>query len=306
MSIGLGDVFKKICGDIRKYGDHVVVDGNKVDLKDNKTLDLSDENNLTLEFADDGKPRAKIGNISILPCGAISAPASGDAPKTENNRLQDDLGYIFTRTDLLEPQTALLNLGPQHERIIKIFRPELSASYPKDIAFLVTSATVIRFEDELLSEHRVTHLRGRLKSTGQRACMIYNLFRASILQNEVIPYLEQTRRRHRQKPDEGKVEFLDYWDSILVKGYPSAYFIKMQDRYADFSREIKWRIEDGVSSVRVFSRGVSRNEKTKRWCKEYCEENDLCYEIGSEYPLGFTPALKVLIFKRKPRTRGKD
>ena len=167
-----------------------------------------------------------------------------------------------------------------------------------DLGALLSASTLIKFEDRKENIELYKKLRQKFHiGYFHRGSMIYNLFRSEILKFEVLNHLNKLKMMYRNKPDEIKVHFLLYWDSIINEGYPTAYFVSGLETKQMFQDEITKRLNKGAKFVRVYSRTENRNKNTAEWCREFAKENKcLCVKL-KKYQLGFTPAFKVKISK---------
>lgn len=230
---------------------------------------------------------------------AASAELQASGSTTPNECLLDELGTVFTRSDVLESQVELLNMLDQHRSIIRRLRKILQAHRRDDIIGLVTSASIIRREDELANKARISYLRGRLSSTcGTRGSMIYNLFRSGILENEIVTAVSNVDGDTLIRDAEGvATPFLEYWDSVLIKGYPSAYFVKFGDSESEILAEVTERLnQSNIAEVRIFSRSSPRNKVVRACCE--LGKNDLEVVDIAKYKLGHDNAITATV--RRP------
>jgi hypothetical protein len=280
--------------DNRKY---IQLGDKSIQVNDKGVLDLREQEVKVVGDKDGGTPRFFLPDGSELTAHTEPHPrllASGSS--TPNQSMLDDLGKVFTRADLLEPQVALLNLYDHHAKIIGRLRRILQSRRRDDIIGLVTSASIIRLEDERVKKQRISNLRTRLTAVcGSRGSMIYNLFRSKILELEVIPGLSRDDMVMTLPSTDGEEQpFLDYWDSALIKGYPSAYFVKATDTAKEILSETTWRLDSPhVNEVRIFSRKTSRNKKTLDYCKSLA--SNLRIVNCAEYQLGHHAAITVVV-----------
>lgn len=201
---------------------------------------------------------------------------------------------IFTRADIGSTQLEILKATK--DELIKKLAPVLrNYQAGNDLGALLAAIAMVRVEDAKkdreLSVKLHTNFGYAYKSRG---AMIYNLLRSEILAEEVIKHLEKLSKIY--KSPEVSEQFLFYWDSILNTGYPTAYFVRHEDSAKNLALELDRRFKNGAKMVRVFSRTKTRNKDVREWCQDYCTERKLRMSKGKEYPLGFSPAVKINIY----------
>lgn len=240
------------------------------------------EGTLPLSISDPqmGPLRPQIGNVILegLPESARERTVSLDVQQK-----------IFTRRDIAEPEIQCLYQMREHEKIIRAFQPLLAKERPADLGALTAAATLIRLEDRNRNQtaYEIFHAQLCQRFT-RRGAMIYNLFRSKILEREIMPDLLEV--------PENYVANLEKWDTYLMKGYPTAWFVSSNARENELVAELDWRFAESIASVRVFARTEKRNKRVLGQCERYAVAKELRRRT-KRYMLGCTPALTVRLFK---------
>lgn len=219
--------------------------------------------------------------------------------KQDNIKSLDVDKKVFTRTDIGNAQITLFDIDRKHESIIKKLKPLLrNHQGGKDLGALLASSSVIKVEDKREDMDLNLQLHeGLNRAFGSRGAMIYNLFRSDILQHEILNHVNKLVRAYKNVSDQ-RIHFQVYWDSIISRGYPSAYFMKHNDSKDNLFKELSWRHNGDCVAVFVFSRKADRNQDTLTWCKEFALSHKFECKVVKRYQLGFTPAIKIRIRKR--------
>jgi hypothetical protein len=162
----------------------------------------------------------------------------------------------------------------------------------------VAASAIVRVEDTM-DDHDLcvrlhTNYRGAYKVRG---AMIYNLLRSDILETEVLKHLQKLAKVF--KSADLVKQFTLYWDSIIPRGYPTAYFAKASDSCEDLSGELNWRFSQDEKFVRVFSRSSLRNKNVIDWCADYCRGRGFRSSRCKNYKLGFSEAIRITIYNKK-------
>ena len=229
----------------------------------------------------------------LLPDGTkVTRPS---LKSTDNVRYLSAEQRVFTRADLSPIQIPFLSINDRHENVIKILKPYLE-NYRGglDLGSLLIASTVIRLEDsgckdyETLSQY---HL--RLGDHPRVGHMIYNFFRSGVLERDIIPYLHGLMKNYSSH-DQIRQNFLIHWNSIIDKGYPTAYFVKQVDGIVSVQTELQWRFDMGVKQVEVYSRSKDRNKSVIGWLDSLKSIMFFEYSVQT-YALGATPAVTLNI-----------
>ena len=217
--------------------------------------------------------------------------------KSQNVNMLDKDQKVFTRSDISETQLALLNTDCEHERIIKKLKPILQAAgHSKDMGALLSASAIIENEDKKEDYKLCKLLHQRFNTCyGKRGAMIYNLFRSDILRIEVLGHLNNLSNIYDKDKKVVAMHFLIYWDSILDIGYPTACFVKEEDRKTNINKEIRWRFKKGAKRIYIYSRTKHRNTNILKWCKEIAADGGYSCKAFKPYQLGFTPAIKIRV-----------
>jgi len=218
--------------------------------------------------------------------------------KEENIKMLDIEEKVFTRSDIGGAQLNILSVEKDQEIILKTLKPILQLhKNGVDLGALLSAISIIKIEDKRENHELYTKLHSNYSTCyKKRGAMIYNLLRSNILQSEILVHLNKLKEVYGN-PEDVKMHFLIYWDSILETGYPTACFVKEEDCEETLHKEIKWRLEKEINRIYVYSRTINRNKNTEKWCRSVAKsENCHCNKIR-EYVLGFTPAIKFRITK---------
>ena len=259
-----------------RIGDETV----HADQSKNKLVSIEGPLPLGISDPEMGPPRPQIDHVILE-----GLPGSA----SERVCFLDNGKKLFTRSDIAEREIQFLQQMREHEKIVQSIRPLLGKERVSDLGALIVAATLVRIEDRADPDPSVyAHFHDQLcERYGRRGTMVYNLLRAGILQKEIIPSLLAAPTDY--------VEALEKWDSYLMKGYPSAWFVQSHSTEKQFSVELDWRFAEKVRLVRVFSRTEKRNAKAKATCRKYAEGHGLRYRT-ERYQLGCTPAMVVRLF----------
>src|SRR3989338_120237 len=220
--------------------------------------------------------------------------------KTDNIKRLDIQGRVFTRSDIADSQLEYLKIDKGYEAIIKRLKPVLSTpTHMADLGALVSSSAIIKIEDNEQNVGQAKDLHTKLAiGYRRRGLMIYNLFRSTILQVEVLNFLNGLKKKYKNNYEEIKPIFLPYWDSILEEGYPTAYFVTGEDNREKVYSEIIKRFNKGIKCVRIYSRTNKRNKDTEQWCRKFASDYKCNCNKVREYKLGSTPAMKFRIITK--------
>lgn len=244
--------------------------------------------------------RNKKGELSFFKDGTELKSVYGK-DKKENVKLLDKQKDVYSRADISDAQLEFLSVEKRHEIIISKFKPILE-DYRMgwDMASLLVASTIIKLEESPQKNKNMVmrYNKDLNESYGNIGRMIYNLFRSGVLEKEILPYLEDLKRRYDK---EGKSKFLSYWYGIIKEGYPTAYFMTYDDMFNPINliKGLNWRFDRGSDYVEVYSRGKVRNQKTIELCEKYCVENQqFKFKVSKPYQLGYTTAITVTIERR--------
>lgn len=252
------------------------------------------ETSIPLVKGEDGLYRPKIKGTEL--------EGLADA-KVENVKNLDQEGKIFTRADLGKPQLELLSPDKSGHALAKKLKPLIGNNNGgRDMAALVAAIAIVRVEDQRDDLELSISLHESFKSAfSARGAMIYNLLRSKILEGEVLNTIDKLARSY--KGNELAVQFIIYWNSILDRGYPTAYFVRRNDNAAIWEKELRWRLDAGVTLVRLFSRTGTRNKSVTTWAATFAKDNGLQLKEGKPYDLGFSPAVKLTLYNKKKKAK---
>lgn len=247
---------------------------------------------------------AGLGDFKLVPDGKggvhpkiLESEVESISDNPENNIQSLDSDHkVFVLADIAEETIQVSKpISTRQESIIRELKPIL-AMRPKDLGALVITAQIIRIEDERDRQNIsiAEELRQQLSTCyRQRGNMIYNLCRSNILVNEILPHLERQKELTSNSPRQFSSAFLAYWDEILSKGYPTAYFVGRGENYKKIEQELNTRfLNSTVGTVRIFSRTDERNKIVHDWCLRYvANKSGFQLSSGGTYRLGFGPAI---------------